>query len=175
MKVFKFGGASLKNADAIRNIVSIIKLHGKENLVVVVSAMGKTTDALEQIITLSQAGKSFERELHALATYHQEIMEDLFTDPKGPLLLCSQLLKELKNKALQKGAYDFVYDQVIGYGELISSHIIHLFLAQEDLPAAWIDSRRFIKTDSSFREGKIQWAETESNLQPLKTTLNDQI
>ncbi len=80
MKVFKFGGASLKNADAIRNIVSIIKSHGKENLVVVVSAMGKTTDALEQIIALSLAGKSFEKEMNALEAYHLGIMNDLFTD-----------------------------------------------------------------------------------------------
>ncbi len=85
------------------------------------------------------------------------------------------MLKELQNAALQKGEYDFVYDQVIGYGEMISSLVIYLFLLQENLPASWIDSRNFIKTDSSFREGKIQWAETESNLKNLKATLQNQI
>jgi len=174
MKVFKFGGASLKNADAIRNIVSIIRTHGKENLLVVVSAMGKTTDALEKIIALSQAGKSFDKEIDALRAYHLEIMEDLFTDPKGAIVQFDDLLKELKNAAAYKGEYDFVYDQMIGYGELISSQIFYLFLKQEKLPAAWIDSRAFIKTDSSFREGKIQWAETESNMQHL-APLNTQI
>lgn len=175
MRVFKFGGASLRNAGAIRNIVSIINSHGKENLLVVVSAMGKTTDALEQIIALSQAGKSFEKEMKALEDYHQQIINDLFPDPNNALQQFSRLMEDLHQAARQKGAYDFVYDQVIGYGEVISSLIIYLFLQHEKLEASWIDSRRFIRTDSTFREGKIQWKETESNLQSLKATLRQQI
>ena len=175
MKVFKFGGASLKNAAAIRNIVAIIKSNGKENLVVVVSAMGKTTDALEEIIALSQSKKSFDEEIHALEAYHREIIEELFSDPTPPSIQFSKLLKELKDAALETGDYDFVYDQVIGYGEIISSMIVHHFLKQEHLPAIWIDARDFIKTDSSFREGKIQWAETESSMQQLKGLMKNQI
>jgi len=175
MKVFKFGGASLKNAAAIRNIVSIIKSQGKGNLVVVVSAMGKTTDAIEKIIALSQSNKSFENEIKALEDYHDEIIKELFTDPKDALLQLTKLLKELKKAALLKGEYDFVYDQVIGYGEIISSLIFHLFLRHEVLPSELIDSRKYILTDSTFREGKIQWAETESKMRNLKPLLKNKI
>jgi len=175
MKVFKFGGASLKNAAAIRNIVSIIKSQGKENLVIVVSAMGKTTDALEKIISLSQSGNSFEKEVKELEAYHSEIIKELFSDPKDPLFQLDRLLKELKQSAFLKGEYDFVYDQVIGYGEIISSVIFHHFLQQEGLSAEWIDSRKYISTDSTFREGKIQWEETESKVKDLKPLLKNKI
>ena len=175
MKVFKFGGASLKNAAAIRNIVSIIKSQSKENLVVVVSAMGKTTDAIEKIIALSQSAKSFEKEIKELEDYHTEIIEELFSDPKDALLQLTKLLKELEKTVLLKGEYDFVYDQLIGYGEVISSAIFHLFLQHEGLPSDWIDSRKYICTDSTFREGKIQWTETESKMLSLKSTLKNKI
>ncbi|HEV8515652.1 MAG TPA: aspartate kinase [Cyclobacteriaceae bacterium] len=175
MKVFKFGGASLKNATAIRNIVSIIKSQGKENLLVVVSAMGKTTDALEKIIALSQAGKSFEKEIKELEAYHAEIIKEIFSDPKDALLQLTKPLKELEKTALLRGEYDFVYDQVIGYGEIISSAIFNLFLQHEGLPSELIDSRKYISTDSTFREGKIQWADTESKMHGLKSLLKNKI
>lgn len=175
MKVFKFGGASLKNAAAIRNIVSIIKSQGKENLLVVVSAMGKTTDALEKIIALSQSEKKFEKELRELEFYHTEIIKELFPDPKDALIQLTELLKELEKDTLSKGEYDFVYDQVIGYGEIISSVIFNLFLQQEGLPSELIDSRKYISTDSTLREGKIQWPETESKMLNLKPLLKNKI
>jgi len=175
MKVFKFGGASLKNAAAIQNIVSIIKSQGKENLVVVVSAMGKTTDAIEKIISLSQSGNSFEKEVKELEDYHSEIIRELFSDSKNPLFQLNRLLKELKEAALLNGEYDFVYDQVIGYGEIISSVIFHLFLQHEGLPSEWIDSKKYIATDRTFREGKIQWEETESRMRNLTPLVKNKI
>lgn len=175
MKVFKFGGASLKNAAAIRNIVSIIKTQGKENLLVVVSAMGKTTDALEKIIALGQSGKGFEKEIKELEVYHTEIIKELFSDPKDASFQLIKLLKEIEKAALLKGEYDFVYDQVIGYGEIISSVIFNLFLQHEGLPSELIDSRKYITTDSTFREGKIQWTETESKTLGLKSLLKNKI
>jgi aspartate kinase len=175
MKVFKFGGASLKNAASIRNIVSIIKTQGKENLVVIVSAMGNTTDAIEKIVALAQSGKSFEKEITALEVYHTEIIKELFSDSKNASLQLTNLLKELKQAALLKGEYDFVYDQVIGYGEIISSVIVHLFLQHEGITAEWIDSRKYIRTDSTFREGKIQWKETESKMVSLKSLIKNKI
>ena len=175
MKVFKFGGASLKNAAAIQNIVSIIKSQGKENLVVVVSAMGKTTDAIEKLISLSQSGNSFEKEVKELEDYHSEIIRELFSDSKNPLFQLNRLLKELKEAALLNGEYDFVYDQVIGYGEIISSVIFHLFLQHEGLPSEWIDSKKYIATDRTFREGKIQWEETESRMRNLTPLVKNKI
>jgi aspartate kinase len=144
MKVFKFGGASLKNSAAIRNIFSIIKSKGKENLIVVVSAMGKTTDAIEKIIALSQSEKSFEKEIKALEDYHAEIIKVLFSFPKDTLLQLTKLLKELEKAVLVRGEIDFAYDQAIGYGEIISSVILHHFLQQEGLSSEWIDSRKYI-------------------------------
>src|SRR5579872_5433131 len=121
MKVFKFGGASLKDARAIRNVVSIIKSQGKENLLVVLSAMGNTTDALEKIIALSQSGKPFDQELNQIEQYHLAIIKELFPDHKRSSDQLSATLNELKKQTLLNGDYDFVYDQVIGFGEIISS------------------------------------------------------
>lgn len=166
MKVFKFGGASLKSADAIRNVVSIIKSHHRENLLVVLSAMGNTTNALEKIIALSQANKNFDPELNDIENYHIKIISDLFADPEILTLQIQSLLKELKQK-ITKGDYDFVYDQVIGFGEIISTIIVYNFLSQ-DLPAEWIDSKNYIKTDSTFREGQVLWSDTETKIAELK-------
>jgi len=135
--------------------------------------MGKTTDAIEKIIALSQAGKSFQKEIKELETYHAEIIKELFSDLKGVSLQLTKLLNELENAALLKGEYDFVYDQVIGYGEIISSVIFNLFLQHEGLSSELIDSRKYISTDSTFREGKIQWTETESKMLGLKSLLKN--
>ena len=167
MKVFKFGGASLKNADTIRKTVSIIAAHRHENLLVVLSAMHHTTDALEKIIALSQAGKNYDKELGDLEAFHAGIVNDLFADKHGIMAELSSLIKELTVAVEQKGDYDFVYDQAIGYGEIISSVIVCHFLLQEGVQALWIDARKYISTDSTFREGQVQWADTESRLRDL--------
>ncbi len=171
MNVFKFGGASLKNPASIKNVVSIIKAHEKEDLLVVLSAMGSTTDALEKIIALAQAGKKFESELDEINEYHTFIIKSLFNNPKVLLEKLSGLVEEIKINALKKGEYDFVYDQVIGFGEIISSVIIYELLIQENKEVAWIDSRKYIQTDSTFREGQIQWKETENKVNELKSVL----
>ncbi len=171
MYVFKFGGASLKSPEAIRNVASIIKAHQKEKLLVVLSAMGATTDALEKIIELAQLEKNYAHELHAINTYHIEIIESLFSHPKNLIEKLNSLIEEIKINVLKKGEYDFIYDQVIGYGEIISSVIVHALLIQENIEAEWIDSRRFIQTDSTFREGQIQWKETENRVDMLKSVL----
>ncbi|HLZ17254.1 MAG TPA: hypothetical protein VKQ08_09445, partial [Cyclobacteriaceae bacterium] len=175
MKVFKFGGASLKNADAVRNIVSIIKSGGNRNLVVVVSAMGKTTDAIERVIASGQAGKEFGPAVEEIGSYHAGIIEDLSGDTASLMTHLSTLLDELKREASSQGDYDFVYDQVIGYGEIISSLIVHHALLQAQVPSEWIDSRNYVKTDSTFREGKILWDKTDSAIDKLRPVLDHKI
>lgn len=175
MKVFKFGGASLKSASAIQNVTSIIKSHSKNQLVVVVSAIGKTTDALEKIISLSRAGKHFEEELNLMKADHFQIVNDLFNDPKEVSSQLNSLFDALLNKASQKGDYDFVYDQVIGFGEIISSTIVHYFFLSEGINSEWIDSRKYIHTDSSFREGQVEWSVTEKKIKTLEPLLKDKI
>ena len=104
MRVFKFGGASLKDADAIRNVTSIIKKSGANNLLVVVSAMGKTTDALEKIIGLGHAGKKFEAELAAIKDYHADIIRKLFPDPSTVEEKLFQLLAELREHEIGRAS-----------------------------------------------------------------------
>ena len=175
MKVFKFGGASLKSAPAIKNVASIVKNQSKNQLLVVVSAMGKTTDALERIISLSQAGKSFAEEFNLLKEYHFQIVKELFNNPKEIADQLNILFEELHHKASQQGEYDFIYDQLIAFGEIISSTIVHYFFLSEGLNSEWIDSRKYIHTDSTFREGEVEWNVTAKKIKTLEQVLQNKI
>lgn len=167
MKVFKFGGASLKDVNAIRNVASNIKQNTKENLWVVLSAMGSTTDALEKIIALSQAGKNFDNELSHLKEYHFNITRQLFNNTTTIDQAIHSLFNQLTPTASIAGEYDWIYDQVIGLGELVSSTIVCHFLQQGGLDAEWVDARNLILTDSTFREGQVQWGETEKKIKSV--------
>jgi len=175
MKVFKFGGASLKNPLAIKNVASIVKGHSNNQLLIVVSAMGKTTNALEAIIAHSQSGNNFDEELNSIKEYHFQIVRDLLKNPGDVVNHVTNLFDELIKNVSQKGEYDFVYDQVIGFGEIISSVIVHHYFLQEGLVSEWIDSRNYIRTDSTFREGQVKWPETEKKISKIKSLLANKI
>jgi aspartate kinase len=175
MNVFKFGGASLKSPEAIINVASIIKAHQRKKLLVVLSAMGSTTDALEKIIELGQSGRNFENELHSITNYHTHIIKSLVSRPEHLLKKLFDIENEIRIAALRKGEYDFIYDQIIGYGEILSSVIVYELLIQENIEAQWIDSREFITTDNTFREGQIRWGETEKRMNELKPVLKDKM
>jgi aspartate kinase len=171
MNIFKFGGASLKNANGVKNVAQIIKSQAGERLLVVVSAMGKTTDALEQIVALSQSKNNYQKELDRLKKYHVDLARELFSG--------HQLAEEIEQSfqavdALAKkgGEVDFVYDQIVSFGELISSTLVARYLEQQKISATWIDARKYIKTDPTFREGKVNWEETEKRIGQL--TLSSQ-
>ena len=174
MKVFKFGGASLKSGPAIRNVASIVK-SSKDQLLVVVSAMDKTTNALEKIITKSQAGESFENEFNLLKEYHLQVVNDLFKNPNDISNQLDILFKRLQVIARQEGEYDFVYDQVIAFGEIISSTIVHQFFLSEGLNSEWIDAREYILTDSTYREGQVHWNATSKKIKALEPLLKEKI
>ncbi len=174
MKVFKFGGVSLQNAEAIKNVAAIVSSNAN-GLLVVVSAIGKTTNALEKIILLGQAGKSFHSELNELKESHKKIIVGLLANPTLALEELTHSIDQIKREAASPGEYDFVYDQVIGYGEMISSKIVQHYFVQEKIKSEWIDSRRYIRTDSTFREGQVQWAETENNIALLLPLLKNKI
>ncbi|MDL5048736.1 aspartate kinase [Oscillatoria amoena NRMC-F 0135] len=173
MNVFKFGGASLKSAPAIRNMAAIVKANSGRPLVVVVSAMGKTTNALEALLALYRQGKPYQAELDALKSYHLNLAADLFTD-KSILKGVSDYF-ELLTRQLKPGPEDQVYDQVVSMGELISSHIVHRFLVQSGIACALKDARQFILTDDCFREGKVNWETTRMNIQTLLPAVKNQI
>jgi aspartate kinase len=169
VNIFKFGGASIKNAEGIKNAAQIIKSQTKTGLLVVVSAMGKTTNALEQIVALSQSNKKHEKEIDQLKDYHTELARALFLDEQmtGEI---SKSFDELNTKAGKNSEADLFYDQIVSFGELIASQIVARYLIQEKIPATWLDARAYIKTDSTFREGKVNWDETKKQINQLGIT-----
>ncbi len=175
MKVFKFGGASLKNASAIQNVASIIRSQPPQNLLVVVSAMGKTTDMLERILVLSRSTQTFGQTLNSIKKYHHEIIETLFHDPTDVMEAVDRYFTAMDSDLNNHGDPDQIYDQVVSLGELISSTILHYYLLEKKVPSEWIDARMFIRTDKSFREGKVDWAITSDNIQKLNPILAKKI
>ncbi|MEX0981315.1 MAG: aspartate kinase [Bacteroidales bacterium] len=162
MLVFKFGGASVKSADAVKNIVNILKRYSDE-IVIVISAMGKSTNALESIIEafVSKDEKGIKEGYKRLKEFHLEILKDLFSDKGNRAYVeVEDLFNELADRLAQEPTmnFDFDYDQIIGYGELLSTKIITHYLNSAGFKSKWVDVRKSLKTDSTFREGRIDWA-----------------
>jgi aspartate kinase len=162
MKVFKFGGASVKDAASVRNVGAIVQ-QNPGPLLVVVSAMGKTTNALEEVFQRAFRRQNFGPALQAFEDYHLQIVRDLFPDRQHPVYsLLQNHFQALADylAALRAEDYDEQYDQVVSVGEIVSSVIVHQYLAQLG-PATWLDCRKCIQTDVSWREAKVDWVLTE--------------
>jgi aspartate kinase len=166
LKVFKFGGASVKDADSVRNVATILKKHSPQKLVVIVSAMGKVTNALEKVLNAWYENDGrLNIFIQDVISYHQGIITSLFPDKNHPVYFKTDLLfGELEGHLHMPPLldYDFDYDQVVSFGELISTTIISEFLISEGFNCQWFDVRELIKTDDSWREGKVNWETTES-------------
>jgi len=164
MKVLKFGGASVKDAEAVRNVARILRNHCHDNLVVVVSAMGKTTNALEKVVAAWHAeSPELSGYIKEVANYHETIAARLFPDTNHPIhaglrTLLGQLQVILDRDHTDN--FDYAYDQVVSFGELFSTAIVHHFLQSEGLNSNLYDARNLIRTDDTYREGKVDWAET---------------
>ena len=167
MRVFKFGGASVKDAEGLKNVVRVLRQTGAEDLVIVVSAMGKTTNALEQfVVAYLHKDTELDRTLKTVRDYHNDILSQLVLREKQSLFakidcFFTEIREFLVNN--QSVDPDFVYDQLVPYGELLSSTILHAVLAQHDIKTQWIDVRTLLKTDNAFREAKIDWDRTQEN------------
>jgi len=162
MFVFKFGGASVKSAEAVKNIVEILQRYDSEEIVVVVSAMGKTTNAVEKIIDCYAGEKKecFRQEIDVLKSYHLEIVEGLFPDENHMVYKDVETLFDAFDARLAKDPtlnYDYDYDQLICYGELLSTTIISHYLNLSDVPTRWMDIRKSLKTDNRWREARVDW------------------
>ena len=174
MKVFKFGGASVRDAAAVKNICRIIEMFPPQKLVVVVSAMGKTTNALERILALAHGEKDLSPEWDPLVEYHENIVADLFGGERKDLLkdwwdLFAQALKKVPQLP-----YNEAYDLIVSHGELISTHIIAEYLKeQQHLPVTWADARQYVKTDGVFRDGTVDWDKTAEALEGLRSVLEN--
>ena len=165
LKVFKFGGASLRDADSVRNVANILKGYKAEHLLIVVSAMGKTTDALERVVEAhaNKTGKAAEL-LEIVKKQHYDMCQALFGEKHEVYASVNDTFVEIEWILDEEPHhnYDYMYDQIVSVGELVSSKIVHAFLNQEGMPTQWLDARDVILTDEIYREGWVQWAETEA-------------
>ncbi|MEO3408559.1 aspartate kinase [Mucilaginibacter sp. CAU 1740] len=167
MLVFKFGGASVKDAAGVANLANVVKQYTDKQLLIVVSAMGKTTNALEK---LTKAYMEQDEEMHAIfdeiKAYHYNILSELF-EPGHPVF------DEVANTFVEvdwaiedepHDSYDFVYDQIVSIGELVSTRIVSAFLNKEGVKSKWLDVRGYIHTDNTYREGIVDWDKTKASI-----------
>ena len=170
MKVFKFGGASIKDAPSIKNILEIISKYEKDNLVIVVSAMGKTTNALEKVVDSYFNDKAqLQSSISDVFNFHINILNNLFEKNHFIFSELNISFEKLGSfiKSNKSPSYSFVYDQVVSLGELISSKIIHQYLQKNNIDCSLIDARNCIKTNSKYRGGKVQWDMTNKKIKEL--------
>ena len=173
MKVFKFGGASVNSANAVRNMAQIVRSHlDSEPLIVVVSAMGKTTNLLEKLVPGSTTENNQQSLRQQLEQYHIDIANTLIPNDNGLINKILHLLRQLDStlEQLQPSTehYNYNYDQVVCFGELISTTIISEYLNNLGINTLWQDARHFIRTDSHFREGHVDWEATQTQCTTLK-------
>jgi len=172
MKVFKFGGASVKDAAGVRNVASLLQSVGYENTCIIVSAMGKTTNALEEVVKRYFEEQDFEKTINEVKEQHIALATELFDNPAEVSNEISQFFDDIvsflrRNKSPN---YSYVYDQVVCCGELISTKIISMYLNSIQINNEWLDVRDYIKTDNTYREGKVNWALTEESIKRLPNT-----
>lgn len=173
-QVFKFGGASVRNAAAIRNVATIVEPFRGKRLVIVVSAMGKTTNALERVVSGFLNGSGFDKDISSLREMHDAVLTELF--PKGhPVFQEIATEFDAIGKSLMQGNADRLYDQVVSIGEIVSTRILAAYLSEAGLPVRWIDAREYIQTDSTYREGSVEWAATENRIRELLPLLDKEI
>jgi aspartate kinase len=165
MRIFKFGGASVKDAEGIKNVYSVLEKVGHEDTLLVISAMGKTTNALETVIK-NYFDKS--NELHAslqeVRKYHNQILMDLFDDEEHDVFYAvNSHFADLEYfiRSNKSPNYNFVYDQVVSYGEIVSTTIVSHYFNYAGLKNNWIDVRNFIKTDTVYRDANVDWEKTQ--------------
>ncbi len=164
MKVFKFGGASVKDAAAVENVARIIKRYPRQELVVVVSAMGKTTNALEALLDDYVSGApGLSAKMAALRSYHDEIVAELGMPGHEVEDQLHRLLNELQSRLEREPSdnFDFDYDQIVSFGELLSTVIVSAYLRSSGLDSTWADARRMVRTDNRYREARINWEKTQ--------------
>src|SRR6056297_155794 len=168
MIVYKFGGASVKDANGVKNLFRIIK-PVSDKLIIVVSAFGKTTNALEDILKLSYDNVSLSKDkLTNLFLYHYSIMDELFEDKAHPIFEIIKSLFHDLEKNIEKTTYesfDQKYDQVISFGEIFSTKIISDYLKIAGFDNQWIDIREKMVTDTTFRDAKVVFKKSEGNIQ----------
>lgn len=168
MNVFKFGGASVKDAEGVKNVATVLQQTGHANLVIVVSAMGKMTNALEGVVSCYfRTPEKVKEAIEDIKMYHITIARGIFTHASASIFKhIDTLLQELSSflNTNKSTNHAYVYDQVVGYGELLSTAIIAAYLEQVSIKNNWIDIRTCIATDSTFRDATVDWETTQQQI-----------
>jgi aspartate kinase len=160
MKVFKFGGASVKDAAAVKNVRHVLDMYANEPLLVVLSAMGKTTNALEAVwLSHLKGGAESNTLLQFAVHYHSEIMQGLFSPEAEVFNKVNEVWQSLQDflNTPSSGQRDLEYDRIVSCGEIVSTLIVSEFLKENGMVNEWLDARKVLKTDSLFREAKVDW------------------
>jgi len=165
MRIFKFGGASVKDADGVKNVFDVLQKVGHEDVLIVISAMGKTTNALEIVIkNYFEKSNEFHASLQEVRKYHNQILLDLFDDEEHDVFFAvNSHFADLEYflRSNKSPNYNFVYDQVISFGEIVSTTIVSHYFNHQGLKNNWIDVRNFIKTDATYRDANVDWDQTQ--------------
>jgi len=167
MRIFKFGGASVKDVDAVKNVARVLQHEGTENTLVVISAMGKMTNKFEEVIDAYFYKKdNLNEHLDFAQSFHSNMIEGLFSNSEEVSGKVSDLFAELKGFMSNNNSddFNFVYDQIIGFGELLSTTIVSSYLKEIGVQNTWLDVRELIKTDAYYRDAKVNWKATEQNI-----------
>lgn len=175
MQIFKFGGASVKDAAAIRNVANILKSYTNEKLVIVISAMGKSTNALEAIVDAYYYEKEERNDLfQAFKDFHYDIIAELFGEKKEMVTaevnaVFAKITQYFSKKT--EASYNFIYDQIVSSGELLSTILVSAYLNKKKLPTKWLDVRTCVKTDNVYREANIDWKLTRQKINEIVPSL----
>jgi aspartate kinase len=168
MKVYKFGGASVRSAEGIKNIVHIVSLV-ENDLFIVVSAMGKTTNAMEVVLDyfMKVEDEDALAKLSEIESYHNEIIDSLFANPENGRAVIKPVFDEIRKYINEEPAddYDKCYDRLVSYGEIISTKIVSAYLRESGVANEWLDMRKLLVTDSNFREANVRMAESQERLE----------
>ena len=164
MKVYKFGGASVKDAENVKNVAEVLRTVGYTDSIIIASAMGKTTNALEVVVNnYFNQSEAVQETIAIVRNYHLEIINDLFKNNNHEVYSkVNHLFEALQNFISNNKSpnYNFVYDQIVSTGELLSTTILHYYLQESAIENTWIDARNLIKTDTIYRDATVNWEQT---------------
>jgi aspartate kinase len=180
INVFKFGGASVKDADGIKNLAHIIDINRDKQLLIAVSAMGKTTNTLEELTrAYVEQTENIQEIFGRLKSYHEAVIDQLFDDKSNPVF------DDVANTFVEidwiledepHDEYDFIYDQLVSMGEFLSTKIVNAYLNYSGIKSKWLDARSYIHTDNTYREGRVEWPKTRKAIEStLPQLLSEQV
>ena len=159
----------MKDADSVKNVLRVLSIQGFERCLIVVSAMGKTTNALERVVEFYFNKSDYQQEIAKIKEEHIQIAKGLFDENHHVFSEIKLFFDDIESflRRNKSPNYNFVYDQVVTCGEMISSKILSVYLSDNEMGSQWLDARDFIKTDTNYREGVVNWEDTEKNISQL--------